>query len=154
MSLVGFGAKPQAGFGTAVPRMNAVSEQAAKRPAIETSAFRMAGIYFVSPSVKLRPRAQSNWNHITLSVMQPASCGFRTYSDIYRGHDTRARSVGCAPDFFRRCRWNVRSPADEGRRSVGNRKECRLRHDYASFPGSPDPFLASRCSMRLLPSNS
>ena len=34
MSLVGFGAKPQAGFGTAVPRMNAVSEQAS--PAIET----------------------------------------------------------------------------------------------------------------------
>ena len=28
--------------------------------------------------------------------------------------------------------------ADEGRRSVGNRKECRLRHDYASFPGPPD----------------
>ena len=23
---------------------------------------------------------------------------------------------------------------DEGRRSVGNRKECRFRHDYASFP--------------------
>ena len=23
---------------------------------------------------------------------------------------------------------------DEGRQSVGNRKECRLRHDYASFP--------------------
>ena len=26
------------------------------------------------------------------------------------------------------------SPEDEGRRSVGNRKEYRLRHDYASFP--------------------
>ena len=29
--------------------------------------------------------------------------------------------------------------ADEGRRSVGNRKECRLRHDYASFPGPQTP---------------
>ena len=28
--------------------------------------------------------------------------------------------------------------AETGRRSVENRKECRLRHDYASFPGPPD----------------
>ena len=49
-------------------------------------------------------------------------------------------------------RWGISSPkplawdrslpppvADEGRRSVGNRKECRLRHDYASFPGPQTP---------------
>ncbi len=48
--------------------------------------------------------------------------------------------------------WGISSPkplawdrslpppvADEGRRSVGNRKECRLRHDYASFPGPQTP---------------
>ena len=29
--------------------------------------------------------------------------------------------------------------AETGRRSVGNRKECRLRHDYASFPGPQTP---------------
>ena len=35
--------------------------------------------------------------------------------------------------------------AETGRRSVGNRKECRSRHDYASFPGGPQtPFFASR----------
>ena len=28
---------------------------------------------------------------------------------------------------------------EAGRRSVGNRKECRLRHDYASFPGPQTP---------------
>ena len=28
---------------------------------------------------------------------------------------------------------------ETGRRSVGNRKECRLRHDYASFPGPQTP---------------
>ena len=28
---------------------------------------------------------------------------------------------------------------ETGRRSVGNRKECRLRHDYASFPGPRTP---------------
>ena len=29
--------------------------------------------------------------------------------------------------------------AETGRRSVGNRKECRLRHDYASFPEGCKP---------------
>ena len=48
--------------------------------------------------------------------------------------------------------WGISSPkplawdrslpppvAETGRRSVGNRKECRLRHDYASFPGPQTP---------------
>ena len=43
----------------------------------------------------------------------------------------------------------VRSPEETGRRSVGNRKECRLRHDYASFPGPSDSIprfaLTTRC---------
>ena len=33
-----------------------------------------------------------------------------------------------------RDRSRARPVGDEARRSVGNRKECRLRHDYASFP--------------------
>ena len=33
-----------------------------------------------------------------------------------------------------RDRSRSRPVGDEARRSVGNRRECRLRHDYASFP--------------------
>ena len=49
-------------------------------------------------------------------------------------------------------RWGISSPKplawdrslppavrESGRRSVGNRKECRSRHDYASFPGPQTP---------------
>ena len=32
-----------------------------------------------------------------------------------------------------------RPVGETGRRSVGNRKECRLRHDYASFPEGCKP---------------
>ena len=36
-------------------------------------------------------------------------------------------------------RSRARPVGDEARRSVGNRKECRLRHDYASFPEERKP---------------
>ena len=38
-----------------------------------------------------------------------------------------------------RDRSRARPVGDEARRSVGNRKECRLRHDYASFPEERKP---------------
>ncbi len=37
-----------------------------------------------------------------------------------------------------------RPVGETGRRSVGNRKECRLRHDYASFPGPLTPLRFAR----------
>ena len=49
-------------------------------------------------------------------------------------------------------RSRARPVGDEARRSIGNRKECRLRHDYASFPGpqTPSSLRAAKSSLQLL----
>ena len=85
-------------------------------------------------------------------------CGFPIdhggFKPRWRGRKRRLRAAGSSPP--KPLAWDrsrARPVGDEARRSIGNRKECRLRHDYANFPGPQTPsslrayssFLSEKC---------